>query len=74
MRSLLPKLMHSKKVSADENEFKKVESFLQLNQENELVNHIKEMDSDIQVVEEDLESIFRQLIKTRVSLLNILHN
>ncbi|KAG6405574.1 hypothetical protein SASPL_133165 [Salvia splendens] len=58
-RSLLSKLMHSKKVSADENEFNKAESFLQLNQENELVNHIKEMDSDIQVVEEDLESIFR---------------
>ncbi|KAG6405577.1 hypothetical protein SASPL_133168 [Salvia splendens] len=73
-RSLLSKLMHSKKVSADKNEFNKVESFLQLNQENELVNHIKEMDSDIQVVEEDLESIFRQLIKTRVSLLNILNN
>ncbi|XP_047975428.1 uncharacterized protein LOC125217900 [Salvia hispanica] len=67
-RSLLSKLMHSKKDSADENEFNKVESFLQLNQENEL------MDSDIQVVEEDLESIFRQLIKTRVSLLNILNN
>ncbi|KAG6405572.1 hypothetical protein SASPL_133163 [Salvia splendens] len=73
-RSLLSKLMHSKKVSADKNEFNKVESFLQLNQESELVNHIKEMDSDIQVVKEDLESIFRQLIKTRVSLLNILNN
>ncbi|KAG6413567.1 hypothetical protein SASPL_126281 [Salvia splendens] len=73
-RSLLSKLMHSKKVSDVENEFNKVESFLQLNKENELVNHIKEMDSDIQVVEEDLESIFRQLIKTRVSLLNILNN
>ncbi|KAL1554494.1 hypothetical protein AAHA92_15059 [Salvia divinorum] len=72
-RSLLSKLMPSKKVSGSENEFNKVESFLQLNQENQLVNHIKEMDSDIQVVEEDLESIFRQLIKTRVSLLNILN-
>ncbi|KAL1554495.1 hypothetical protein AAHA92_15058 [Salvia divinorum] len=67
--------MHSKKVSDVENEFNKVESFLQLNQENELViSHIKEMDSDIQVVEEDLESIFRQLIKTRVALLNIINN
>ncbi|KAG6413561.1 hypothetical protein SASPL_126275 [Salvia splendens] len=73
-RSLLSKLMHSKKVSDVENEFNKVESFLQLNKENELVNHIKEMDSDIQVVEEDLEAIFRQLIKIRVSLLNILNN
>ncbi|KAG6413568.1 hypothetical protein SASPL_126282 [Salvia splendens] len=73
-RTLLSKLMHSKKVSDVENEFNKVESFLQLNKENELVNHIKEMDSDIQVVEEDLESIFRQLVKARVSLLNILNN
>ncbi|KAL1554492.1 hypothetical protein AAHA92_15061 [Salvia divinorum] len=73
-RSLLSKLMHSKTLSSDENEFNKLDSFLQLNQENELVNHLNEMDSDIQVVEEDLESIFRQLIKTRVSLLNILNH
>ncbi|XP_057771020.1 uncharacterized protein LOC130990803 [Salvia miltiorrhiza] len=72
--SLVPKLMHSKKASDGENEFNKVESLLQVNQENELVNHIKEMDSSIQVVEEELESIFRQLIKTRVSLLNILNH
>ncbi|XP_057771029.1 uncharacterized protein LOC130990811 [Salvia miltiorrhiza] len=72
--SLVSKLMQSKKASDDENEFNKVESFLQLNQENELVNHLKAMDSSIQVVEEELESIFRQLIKTRVSLLNILNH
>ncbi|PIN25738.1 hypothetical protein CDL12_01532 [Handroanthus impetiginosus] len=73
--SLVSKMMHSKKVSPqgeekDLNEFKKVDSFLQLSQEKdtkveELVNHLKEMDSSIQ---------FRQLIKTRASLLNISHH
>ncbi|XP_057771027.1 uncharacterized protein LOC130990809 [Salvia miltiorrhiza] len=72
--SLVSKLMQSKKASDDENEFNKVESLLQVNQGNELVNHLKEMDSSIQVVEEELESVFRQLIKTRVSLLNILNH
>ncbi|XP_057771023.1 uncharacterized protein LOC130990806 [Salvia miltiorrhiza] len=72
--SLVSKLMHSKKASDDENEFNKVDSLLQLNQDNELVNHLKEMESNIQVLEEELESVFRQMIKTRVSLLNILNN
>ncbi|XP_057771031.1 uncharacterized protein LOC130990812 [Salvia miltiorrhiza] len=72
--SLVSKLMHSKKASDDENEFNEVDSLLQLNQENELVNQIKKMDSSIQVLEEGLELVFRQLIKTRVSLLNILNN
>ncbi|KAG6410945.1 hypothetical protein SASPL_129018 [Salvia splendens] len=50
-RSLLSKLMHSKKATDNENEFNKLDSLLQLNQENELVNHLKEMDSSIQVLE-----------------------
>ncbi|KAH6787912.1 hypothetical protein C2S52_007464 [Perilla frutescens var. hirtella] len=61
-------------VSNEENEFNKLDSFLQRSQHNELVNHLKQMDSSIQVVEDELESTFRQLIKTRVSLLNILNN
>ncbi|KAL8543444.1 hypothetical protein ACS0TY_004109 [Phlomoides rotata] len=70
------KLIHSKKPShALLNEFDKVDSFLQLNQENEeLLNHLKEMDSTILVLEQELEFLFRQLIKTRVSLLNILNH
>ncbi|XP_057771035.1 uncharacterized protein LOC130990816 [Salvia miltiorrhiza] len=72
--SLVSKLMQSKKASDEENEFNKVDSLLQLNQENELVNHLKQMESSIQDVEEKLESTFRQLIKTRVSLLNILNH
>ncbi|KAG8368021.1 hypothetical protein BUALT_Bualt15G0001900 [Buddleja alternifolia] len=78
--SLVSKLMHSKKLSnqsedADLNEFKKVDSFLQLSQENEeLMNHLKEMDSSIQILEEDLECLFRHLIKIRVFLLNSLNH
>ncbi|KAH6777103.1 hypothetical protein C2S51_008415 [Perilla frutescens var. frutescens] len=72
--SLVSKLMNSNKVSNEENEFNKLDSFLQRSQHNELVNHLKQMDSSIQVVEDELESTFRQLIKTRVSLLNILNN
>ncbi|KAL1554503.1 hypothetical protein AAHA92_15057 [Salvia divinorum] len=72
--ALVSKLMHSKKAADIENEFNRLDSLLQLNQENELVNHLKEMDSSIQVLEEELEFMFRQLIKTRVSLLNILNH
>ncbi|PIN25737.1 hypothetical protein CDL12_01531 [Handroanthus impetiginosus] len=80
--SLVSKLMHSKKVSPQGeetylNEFKKMDLFLQLSQENrveELVNHLKEMESSIQILEDALELLFRQLIKTRVSLLNILNH
>ncbi|KAI3472328.1 hypothetical protein Pfo_031174 [Paulownia fortunei] len=82
--SLVSKLMHSKKVSLQGeetylNELNKVDSFLQLSQENdtgveELVNHLKEIDSSIQILEEELEFLFRQLIKTRVFFLNILNH
>ncbi|KAL0356524.1 UNVERIFIED_CONTAM: hypothetical protein Scaly_1338100 [Sesamum calycinum] len=82
--SLISKLIQPKKVSnqGEEtclNEFEKVDSFLQLTQENdtqveELVNHLKEMDSSIQTLEEQLDCLFRQLIKTRVFLLNILNH
>ncbi|KAL0422968.1 UNVERIFIED_CONTAM: hypothetical protein Slati_3319700 [Sesamum latifolium] len=83
--SLVSKLIPSKKVShqGEEtylNEFAKVDSFLQLRQENdttqveELMNLLKEMDSSIQILEEELEFMFRQLIKTRVFLLNILNH
>ncbi|KAL2254932.1 UNVERIFIED_CONTAM: hypothetical protein Sindi_0287900 [Sesamum indicum] len=79
--SLVSKLP-SKKVlhqceETDTNEFKKVDTFLQMSQEDEtqvkeLMNHSKEMYSSIQSLEEELELLFRQLIKTRVFLLNIL--
>ncbi|KAL9173659.1 hypothetical protein ABFS82_02G002500 [Erythranthe guttata] len=38
------------------------------------LNEMKEMDSIIQILEEEIECLFRQLIKTRVFLLNILNH
>ncbi|KAG8368022.1 hypothetical protein BUALT_Bualt15G0002000 [Buddleja alternifolia] len=78
--SLVSKLIHSKKVSdqiedIDFNEFKNVDSFLQLSQEDEeLMNHLKKIDWSIQILEEELDCLFRQLIKTRVFLLNIVNH
>ncbi|KAL7156335.1 hypothetical protein ABFS83_02G002400 [Erythranthe nasuta] len=58
--SLVSKVLASKKVS---------------NQSEETdLKHLKEMDSIIQVLEEEMECFFRQLIKTRVFLLNILNH
>ncbi|KAK4437573.1 hypothetical protein Salat_0091200 [Sesamum alatum] len=81
--SLVSKLMLSKKGSyqgeeTDLNEFEKVDAVLQMSQEDntqvdEFLNHLKKMDSSIQILEEELELLFRQLIKTRVCLLNILN-
>ncbi|PIN25739.1 hypothetical protein CDL12_01533 [Handroanthus impetiginosus] len=81
--SVLSKLMSSKKASyqGEEtvNEFKEVDTFLQLIQEDDsqvdkLMNHLKVMDSSIQTVEEELECLFRKLIRTRVLILNVLDN
>ncbi|GMN38270.1 hypothetical protein TIFTF001_007521 [Ficus carica] len=87
--SLVSKLMNSKKVSCEEviksNEFtsadaalnlligqkmKKSDSTLEENAQNEL--QILEM--CIQDLEEGVEKLYRRLIKTRVSLLNILNH
>ncbi|KAH6833037.1 hypothetical protein C2S53_005731 [Perilla frutescens var. hirtella] len=79
--SFVSKLMQSKKAShqdeeTDSNEFKKIDSFLQTSQEEDMqvMNHLKEMDSSIQTLEEELECLFKQLIRTRVFLLNILNH
>lgn len=78
--SLVSKLMQSNKVShQDLNEFMKVDALLKTSHEDdaqvkEIVNHLKEMESRIQLLEEELECFFRQLIKTRVSLLNSLNH
>ncbi|GFQ01876.1 hypothetical protein PHJA_002331600 [Phtheirospermum japonicum] len=37
-------------------------------------SHLKDMESSIQILEQELECLFRQLIKTRVFLLNILNH
>ncbi|PIN10495.1 hypothetical protein CDL12_16917 [Handroanthus impetiginosus] len=77
--SLVSKLMNTKKVSNhDLNEFEKMDALLQMNLEDvqveEIMSHLKEMESKIQNLEDELECLFRQLIKTRVSLLNVLNH
>lgn len=84
--SLVAKLMHSKKVITSSqgeevtcsNEFEKMDALLQMSLEGVqvegLMNLLKEVESSIQCVEEELECLFRQLIRTRVSLLNILNH
>ncbi|CAL9006839.1 unnamed protein product [Prunus brigantina] len=87
--SLVSKMMHSKKVACEEekeaNEFARVDAAL-----NSLIGHktsktqnksvenaqnqLKKLESCIQDQEEGVECLFRQLIKTRVSLLNILNH
>ncbi|KAK7312326.1 hypothetical protein VNO77_36104 [Canavalia gladiata] len=85
--SLVSKLMHTKRVSylqgVDENEFAEVDAALQFfafniasksNCIDELQNKLEKLGSCIQDLEEGLESLFRRLIKIRVSLLNILNH
>ncbi|KAH6767283.1 hypothetical protein C2S52_018266 [Perilla frutescens var. hirtella] len=77
--SLVAKLMHSKKGGdACWNEFEKMDGLLQMSlegvQDDEVVNLSKEVDSSIQNLEEEIECLFRQLIRTRVFLLNILNH
>ncbi|KAL7125529.1 hypothetical protein ABFS83_14G123500 [Erythranthe nasuta] len=81
--SIVSKMMQSKKVvseneGANVNEFEKIDSLLQTSVESEQVEeittHLKGMVSSIQSLEEELESLFRQLIRSRVSLLNILNH
>ncbi|KAL6514163.1 hypothetical protein OROHE_019150 [Orobanche hederae] len=59
------KLIISKKVSHNSHH---------QSEETCLRRHLEEMDSSIEVVEEELECLFRQLIKTRVFILNILNH
>ncbi|XP_057805905.1 uncharacterized protein LOC131020875 [Salvia miltiorrhiza] len=80
--SLVTKVMLSKKredsdsdSDSDSNEFKKIDALLQKSLEGmQVMNLSKEVDSSIQDLEEELECLFRQLIRTRVLLLNILNN
>ncbi|CAK9153916.1 unnamed protein product [Ilex paraguariensis] len=72
-----PKSRASKEEETLTNEFDEVEAALKsltgdsMNAEN-LQNHLVKLESVVEDLEEGLECLFRRLIKTRVSLLNIL--
>ncbi|PRQ25114.1 hypothetical protein RchiOBHm_Chr6g0280051 [Rosa chinensis] len=74
--SLVSKIVQSKKVAceleANVNEFAEVDAALKSLKSAH--NQLNNLESCIQDQEEGLESLFRQLIKTRVSLLNILNH
>ncbi|KAB2636366.1 hypothetical protein D8674_026900 [Pyrus ussuriensis x Pyrus communis] len=77
--SLVSKMVPTKKVICEEeteaNEFAQVDAALHKTSKSENVqNQLEKLKSCIQDQEEGLESLFRQLIKTRVSLLNILNH
>ncbi|TQE01754.1 hypothetical protein C1H46_012698 [Malus baccata] len=75
--SLVLKMMQSKKVTCEEeteaNEFAIVDAALHRSADNSQ-SQLEKLESCIQDQEEGLECLFRQLIKTRVSLLNILNH
>ncbi|KAI5345253.1 hypothetical protein L3X38_013130 [Prunus dulcis] len=87
--SLVSKMMHSKKVACEEeteaNEFAQVDAALnsligyktsksQYKSVENAQNQLETLESCIQDQEEGVECQFRQLIKTRVSFLNILNH
>ncbi|XP_031275388.1 uncharacterized protein LOC116133848 [Pistacia vera] len=81
--SVVSKLIHSEKVAGEEteiNEFENLDAELstiiahKTSKSDNIQNQLKELESSIQDFEDGLESLSRRLIKTRVSLLNILNN
>ncbi|XP_075095297.1 uncharacterized protein LOC142173575 [Nicotiana tabacum] len=79
--SLLSKIMPSKNEELKANDFDNVDAALcsilsqnKTGQYEELQNQLREMEATIEVLEDGLECFFRRLIKTRVSLLNILNH
>ncbi|WCJ31199.1 hypothetical protein M5689_012708 [Euphorbia peplus] len=80
--SIVSKLLQSKD-ETEATEMKKIEQELLVLKSSKDIKHehvqnlvkgLKEMESSFQQVEEELECVYRQLLKTRVSLLNILNN
>ncbi|XP_026446071.1 uncharacterized protein LOC113346779 [Papaver somniferum] len=74
--SLVSRLLPSKRVAygADLNEVERVEVALNAKKIVDAKKPLLELEMSIQDLEEGLESVFRALVKTRVSLLNILNH
>ncbi|CAN0845512.1 hypothetical protein LINGRAHAP2_LOCUS4140 [Linum grandiflorum] len=75
-KSLISKLIAAKKtqVSANSNEFAEVDACLKTSKSSEEIQaQLKNLQPCIQDLEEGVESLFRCLIKTRASILNV-HN
>ncbi|KAK3219804.1 hypothetical protein Dsin_013774 [Dipteronia sinensis] len=82
--SLVSKLTHHKRVASEEgetesNEFAKVDAALLSLIDHKICNadvqnQLKNLELCIQDFDQGLESLYRRLIKTRVSLLNTLNN
>ncbi|XP_059310828.1 uncharacterized protein LOC132062231 [Lycium ferocissimum] len=79
--TLLSKIMPSKSEEVEANEFDNVDAALcslfshnKTSKYEELISQLREMEATIEVLEDGLECFFRRLIKTRVSLLNILNH
>ncbi|CAN1276154.1 hypothetical protein LINPERPRIM_LOCUS15931 [Linum perenne] len=71
--SLVSKIMAAKKNEVSANEFVEVDACLKTSKSTEEIQaHLKNLQPCIQDLEEGVESLFRCLIKTRSSILNIL--
>ncbi|OMO72188.1 hypothetical protein COLO4_27786 [Corchorus olitorius] len=83
--SLVSKLMHQKKVTSEEdeentNEIANVEATLRSFVKSQNIKHVENLQNElqnsescIQDLEEGLESLFRRMIKARVTVLNVLN-
>ncbi|TXG64995.1 hypothetical protein EZV62_011989 [Acer yangbiense] len=80
--SVVSKLVQPKRIACEEdksdmNEFEKVDAALiahKTSTTDNIIQVLKELESNIQDLEDGLESLSRHLVKYRVSLLNILNN
>uniref|UniRef100_A0A7N0UZF4 Uncharacterized protein n=1 Tax=Kalanchoe fedtschenkoi TaxID=63787 RepID=A0A7N0UZF4_KALFE len=80
-KSLVSKLMHSKSISAEDknvNEFEKIDAAMRsiaaqkTADISSIQSDLESLESGIEDIEKGIECLFRQLIKNRVTLLNII--